>query len=140
MLLVYCYWLFGFVTHDCESHDVWFSHMTHSYESWVSRMWSTLDTWLVIWVMIGLGMLRSWLSRVIWWISHYDSPWVMSRVTRRHESRLREEPLYKGTLQAWVGFFTQPSKLLSLLLVQSTIFIPLPTFLDQSVLSNNDPP
>src|SRR6202000_1713760 len=34
----------------------------------------------------------------------------------------------------------QPSKLLSLLLVQSTIFISLPTFRDQSVLSDNDPP
>src|ERR1700761_3191106 len=32
------------------------------------------------------------------------------------------------------------SKLLSLLLVQSTTFISLPTFRDQSVLSDNDPP
>ena len=38
------------------------------------------------------------------------------------------------------GFFTQSSKLLSLLLVQSTIFISLPTFEGQSVLSDNDPP
>ena len=28
----------SFVTHDCESHDVSLSHMTHSDESWVSRM------------------------------------------------------------------------------------------------------
>ena len=38
------------------------------------------------------------------------------------------------------GFFTQPSKLLSLLLVQSTIFISLSTFKGQSVLRDNDPP
>ena len=100
--LVYCYWLFSFVTHNCESHDIWLSHMTHSYESWVSRMWSISDTWLVLWVMIGLGMLRSWLLRVIWWISHYDSLWIMSCVTQKYESRLREEPLYKGTLRVWV--------------------------------------
>ena len=102
-----CHWFIvigclSFVIHDCESHDVWFSHMTQNYESWVSRMWSTLDTGLVLWVMIGLGMLRSWLMRVNWWISHYDSRWVMSRVTQEYESRLREEPLYKGTLRTWV--------------------------------------
>ena len=38
------------------------------------------------------------------------------------------------------GFFMQPSKLLSLLLVQFTIFISLPCFEDQSALSSDDPP
>ena len=140
MSLVDCYWLFSFVTHYCESHNVWLSHMTHSYESWVSRMWSTSDTWLVLWVMIGLGMLRSWLTQVSWGISHYDSleSWVVGHGSMSHG--WGKNPYIRAPSGHEFGFLTQPSKLLSLLLIQSTIFIPLPRFRDQGVLSDNDPP
>ena len=56
--------------------------MTHSYESWVSHIWSDLDKRLVLSVMIGFGILRIWLLRVSWWISHYYSLGVMSNVTQ----------------------------------------------------------
>ena len=79
LLVVIC-WL----RHDSQlwSYDVWLSPMTHSNESWVSRLWPSQSTWLVLWVLIGFGMLRSWLIAVSWWISHYESLWVMSCVTR----------------------------------------------------------
>ena len=67
------------VLHDSRlwSYDVMsFAHDSH-YESWVSLMWCELRTWLIVWVMIRLGKLSSWLVRVSWWISHYDSLWVI---------------------------------------------------------------
>ena len=128
------------MTHDCESHNVWLLHMTYNYKSWVSRMWSISVTWLVLWVMIGLGMLRSWLIRVIWWISHYDSfeSWVAWRGSMSHG--WGKNPYIRAPSGQEFGFFTQPSKLLSLLLVQSTIFILVSTSEGQSVLRDNDPP
>ena len=128
------------MTHDCESYDVWLSHMTHSYESWVSRMWSVLDTWLVTWVMIGLGMLRSWLIRVIWWISHYDSleSWVAWREGMSHG--WGKNPYIRAPSGHEFGFFTQPFKLLSLLLSLIYNLYIFTTFWDQSVWSDNDPP
>ena len=111
-----------------------------SYESWVSHMWFTLNTWLVLWVMIGLGMWRSRLLRVNWWISHYDSleSWVAWCGSTSHG--WGKNTYIRAPSEHEFGFFTQPSKLLSLLLILSTIFISLSTFGDQSVLSDNDPP
>ena len=65
----------------------------------------------------------------------------MSRVTRKYESRLREEPYIRAPSEHEFGFFTQPFKLLSL-----NIKFNLPSlylyraFKDQSVFSDNDPP
>ena len=94
----------SWVSHMTHSYESWVSHMTHSYESWVSHMWSILDTWFVLWVLIDFSMLHSWLMGVNWWISHNQSLWVMSRVTRSMSHRglvFREKPLYKGALWAW---------------------------------------
>ena len=128
------------MTHDCESHDVWLSHMTHSYESWVSRMGSASDTWLILRVMIGLRhveqlTLTSHLMDFTLWLTL-----VMSFVTRSMSHGWGKNPYISAPSGHEFGFFTQPSKLLSLLLVQYTIFISLPTFRDQSVISDNDPP
>ena len=135
------------MTHDCESHDVWLSHMTHNYESWVLHMWSVSDIWFVLWVMIGLGMLRSWFLWIIRWISHYDSleSWVAWREGMSHG--WGKNPYIRAPSGHEFGFFTQPSKLLSFVWVtffttkfnlQSLYLYQYPE--DQSVLSDSDPP
>jgi len=80
------------MTHDC-GHVVyvfrtWLIVMSHGFHA-CDPVWGT---WLVSWILIGYEVWRSWLVRVSWWISHYDSLWVMSCVTRGYQScRVRVE-------------------------------------------------
>ena len=70
-------------------------------------------------------------------MTHFES-WVAWRGSMSHS--WGKNPYIRAPSGHEFGFFTQPPKLLSLLLVQSIIFISLSTFEDQSVLSDNDPP
>ena len=100
--LVYCYWLFSFVTHDCESHDVWLSHMTHNYDSWLFTH------------VIHFGHMTSFISydwfKYVAQLTHtshlmdFTLWFILSHELQdtEYESRLREKPLYKGTLRIWV--------------------------------------
>ena len=70
-------------------------------------------------------------------MTHFES-WVAWRGSMSHG--WGKNPYIRAPSGHEFGFFMQPSKLLSLLLIQSTIFISLSTFEGQGVLRDNDPP
>ena len=69
-------------------HDSRFGHVVYVFPTWLIVMshgfhacdaLSAHDLVYEFWLVFGTS--RSWLIQVNWWISHYNSLWVMSRVT-----------------------------------------------------------
>ena len=108
ILLVYVLTWLTFVVIWCMTfaHDSWlwvmgFTHVTHlgHITGFMCFDW--------------FGTLRSWLIGVHWWISHYDSLWVMSCVTRSTSHTglgLREGPTIRRGLSR-LGAGHEPSLL-----------------------------
>ena len=111
-----------FLSHDCESHDGWHSHMTYRYESWVPRMWSTSETWLAMsyyWFKVCCGVDTYTAADAFHTISHFE-PWVIWRGSLSHF--WGKHPYIRVPSEHEFGFFTYPSKLHSLLL-SSTYYL-----------------
>ena len=76
----------------------WLIVMSHGFCACDPRR--THDLFYELWLVRYVAQLThtSHLMDFTLWLT-----WVMSRMTRKYESQLREEPLYKGTIGTWVG-------------------------------------
>ena len=118
------------MTHDC-------GHMMYDFRTWLivmSHGFRAGDPFrvhdLFYEFLIGFSTLRSWLIGVNWRILHYDSLWVMSRVTRSMSHTglgLREGPTIKRDLgRLGVGYFSRSSELGFSLLNQPGVYTRFP--------------
>ena len=145
MFYVSCYWVSGLIVflHDDAIAGHWFivikglvswltivSHMMYDFCTWLIVMshgfhacdplW-THDLLYELWLVLACCAVDSWESADGFYTMTCYESWVVWRESMSHG--WGKKPYIRAPSWHEFGFFTQPSKLLSLLLIQSTIFI-----------------